>query len=69
MAINNRVTGAKSAQITLFEAVVSRDIAENTAITMAGRDIPGEPGNRVPTKSLVSSEIFARHHAFLSEGR
>ena len=35
MAINNPVTGAKSAQInTLFEAVISRDISENTAITM-----------------------------------
>ena len=34
---------------------------------LKGWDFPGEPGNQVPRKSLVSSEILARHHAFLCE--
>ena len=38
---------------------------ETMGMGVAGWDIPGEPGNQVPTKSLFHSEIFARNHVFL----
>lgn len=39
MAIDNTVTSGKSFQTkTLFEVVVSRDISENTSITMVRKE-------------------------------
>ena len=40
-------------------------ITDLTSQLTSGCDILGEPGNQVPMKSLVSSEVFDRNHAFL----
>ena len=60
--------------ILLLETLIPRVLNKLTlcvypmaTIIQAGMDFPGEPGNQVPRKSLVSSEIFAGHYAFLCE--
>ena len=70
MTINNTVTGAKSAEINiLFEAVVSRDISENTAITMARKETHRVLVVELERKAPISWRLTPRRRLATALGR
>jgi hypothetical protein len=60
---------AKSWYSTYLERLEEERLAKKKGRLPTGWDIPGEPGNWVPRKSLVTSKIFTRNHAFLFKMR